>query len=242
MKGWRGHPVVACVVVSLATSAGAQALDDLRLVPSETWLEPARTHVRASESRPWGDLPVQWRRIDAGASVPKLGRVELGVDAGTAGTVRASGFACEVGRSLGVLTFGLGAQLSQLRVGDRVPRSRWDPRVRVRLGAGASTLVVRWDGDAPSRPADSVSIAAQGTLGGAVVALERAPDRYGSGAVWHAAIGADLGTALRIAVAWSADDLRALAELRAARWRLRVATVLEGPRAGARAVEVGWVR
>ena len=110
------------------------------------------------------------------------------------------------------------------------------------MGHGETAVVLLCNPAHAVRPADAFGVAARTTLGGARLALEREPDRYGTGAVWHRSLGGEITGALRLALAWSADDLRTVVELRAARWCLRLASVIDGPRTGAHALELGWSR
>lgn len=229
-------------VVGTRALPAARAADDLRWIPSERWLDSARAYSRVSESRPWGELPVQARRIEAGAKLHAGARVDVAMGAWSAGTVRGSSLELDGGWQRGRVVCWLGARLDQRRIGQRERPSGLDPRARLRLGRGDHALVLRWDPGAAPRAADAWSVGAHTALRGARLALEREPDRYGTGAVWHRALGIEVATALGLALAWSADDLRALAEVRAARWKVRVSTVIDGPRSGARAVEIGWSR
>ena len=222
--------------------AMAGAAGDLRAIPAERWLEPGRTWLRVAELRPWGELPVLVRRIEGATEWRGALRFDAAVESWSAGSVDGSGLGFDVGMRRGSAILWLGTEVAQLRVGDGRRATSVEPWVRLHLGHGETAVVLLCNPAHAVRPADAFGVAARTTLGGARLALEREPDRYGTGAVWHRSLGGEITGALRLALAWSADDLRTVVELRAARWCLRLASVIDGPRTGAHALELGWSR
>jgi hypothetical protein len=235
------------VLIGLVTSlASAAEVDDLRWCPSERWARPSSARIRIAELRPWGDLPVAFRSIEAVAPLRRGVSAQAQALAWDAASVRGATVALDVGLRRGSTSAWLGARWDQLRVGARASHAEAVPRAalttQVRAGAMTSVLVASWSASRTGEPVDSWSGALHTEVAGARLALERGPDRWGTGAVVYRALAVPIGSALTVGVATSAEDLRVLACIDSAPWELRVSAVVDGPRVGARAIEVGWSR
>lgn len=237
----------ALVLNGLAASlACAAEVDDLRWFPSERWARPSGASVRVAELRPWGDLPVAFRNLELTARLRRGASAQARALAWDAASVRGATLALDVGFRRGATSAWLGAQWERLRVGSGASHVETVPRAalttQVRAGAMTTVLVASWSASRTGEPVDSWSGALHTEVAGARLALERGPDRWGTGAVVHRTLAVPIGSALTIGVASAADDLRVLASIVSAPWELRVSAVVDGPRVGARAVELGWSR